>query len=610
MSTLRDVYFNSHDISCRDPFGAVRPGTRIDFMVDTKELPDVTCYLNYYQEMPGRREIKTIPMKRQGGRHTATLVPMERSLYFYWFSVTVPGQTLYYGNSHDSLGGIAVPYEQEIALRPYQITVHDYDRPAPAWYREAIFYQIFPDRFCNGNEDGCIDAPKPGSMLYADWYDTPYYIRNPSGGIERWEFSGGNLKGIRSKLDYLQDFGISGIYLNPIFEARSNHRYDTGDYHTVDPMLGSNAEFEELMADCEERGIGVILDGVFNHTGDDSIYFNARGSYDSLGASQSKASPYYEWYKFRSYPKDYECWWGVTDLPNVNEEVDSFREFIMNPRDGVIPYWLRKGAGGWRLDVADELPGPFIRGIRQAMDREGTTGGIDPVLIGEVWEDASNKISYSVRREYLMGRELHGVMNYPFKEAILRYLTRQIRAEDIYRIMMSLKENYPREAFYASFNFLGTHDTPRVRTELGETGKLRLAAVMLMTLPGVPCIYYGDEAGLTGERDPYNRATYPWGREDPEIMAIYRGAIALRKSSKAFTEGEFRPFFKGDVFGYIRSVDRKKHIMAFNPTDQPKEGNLILAELDRPVFMKIPAMDFIHVIEDGPLMDHPGGKGH
>lgn len=594
MSTIRDVYFNSHDTHCRRPFGAVTGGTRIDFRVDTRDVPDVTCYLNYYKETPGRREIRTIPMKNQDGSHTAALVPVEKGLYFYWFSVTVPGQTLFYGNSHDSLGGIAVPYEQEYALRPFQITVHDYVKPAPRWYREAIFYQIFPDRFCNGNADGRINAPKPGSMLYADWYDTPYYIRNPAGGIERWEFSGGNFKGIRTKLDYLKDLGISGIYLNPVFEARSNHRYDTGDYHTTDPMLGSNEEFEELMAECDGRGIGVILDGVFNHTGDDSIYFNARGTYDSLGAFQSKASPYHDWYYFRNFPNDYECWWGVTDLPNVNENVSSYQEFIMNPENGVIPYWLRKGARGWRLDVADELPGPFIRGIRQAMESEPEAE--EAVLIGEVWEDASNKISYSVRREYLMGEELHGVMNYPFKEAIIRYLNRQIRAEDIYRIMMSLKENYPKEAFYASFNFLGTHDTPRIRTELDHTGKLRLAAAMLMTLPGVPCIYYGDEAGLSGERDPYNRATYPWGREDQEIMSIYRAAIALRKSSDAFTHGEFQPFFKGDVFGFARTLGGETHIMAFNPTDQPKEGNLILPELKKPIFMKIPALDFTHVL--------------
>lgn len=595
MSTIRDVYFNSHDTSCRNPFGAVTGGTRIDVTVKTGDLTNVTCYLNYYQEKSGKREIRTIPMKEQGGRHTASIVPMERGLYFYWFSVTVPGLTLYYGNSHDSLGGIAIPYEQEIALRPFQITVHEYLKPAPRWYREAIFYQIFPDRFCNGNEDGRITAPKPGSMLYADWYDTPYYIRNPLGGIQRWEFSGGNLKGIKSKLDYLQDLGISGIYLNPIFEARSNHRYDTGDYHTVDPMLGSNEEFEDLMGHCADRGIGVILDGVFNHTGDDSIYFNARGTYDSLGASQSKASPYYDWYNFRSFPSDYECWWGVTDLPNVNEDVDSYRDFIMNPKDGVIPYWLRKGAGGWRLDVADELPGPFIQGIRQAMDQTAVPKNLDTVLIGEVWEDASNKISYSARREYLMGEELHGVMNYPFKDAIIRYLNGQIRAEDIYRIMMSLKENYPREAFYANFNFLGTHDTPRIRTDLGNTGKLRMATAMLMTLPGVPCIYYGDEAGLYGERDPYNRATYPWGREDREIMGLYQQAIALRKSSHAFVHGEFQPFFKGDVFGFIRSLGEEIHLMAFNPTDQNKEGSVILPSLKEPILIKIPAMDFIHL---------------
>ncbi len=593
MSMIHDVYFNSHDLACRSPCGAVTGGTRIDFSVDTKDLADVTCYLNYYHERPDQREIKTITMTRQGGSHTAALVPVETGLYFYWFSVTVPGRTLFFGNSHDSLGGIAMPYEQEMALRPYQITVHDYTRPAPKWYREAIFYQIFPDRFCNGNDDGQINSPKPGSFLYADWYDTPYYVRNPQGGVERWEFSGGNLKGLEKKLDYLKKLGVNGIYLNPVFEARSNHRYDTGDYHTIDPMLGTNAEFEALMAALKKENIGVILDGVVNHTGDDSIYFNSRGTYDSLGAFQSKASPYYDWYNFKTYPGDYECWWGVTDLPNVNEGIRSYQDFIMEPKKGVIPYWLIKGASGWRLDVADELPGSFIQGIRKAMDEEPDVE--ETVLIGEVWEDASNKISYSVRREYLMGKELHGVMNYPFKEAIIRYLNRQIRAEDVYRIMMSLKENYPKEAFYANFNFLGTHDTPRIRTELDSNPKLRMATVMLMTLPGVPCIYYGDEAGLYGERDPYNRATYPWGREDEEIMAMYQAAIDLRKSSGVFIDGDFQPFFKGDIFGFTRTLGKETHLIAFNPTDQIKEGSLILPELKEALTVRIEAMDYIHL---------------
>lgn len=593
MSDRKNIYFNSHDETCRSPFGAVTPGTPIRLTIDTGSIGNVTCYLNYYHEVSGRKNIQTLLMDSQGGRHSATLVPGQSGLYFYWFSVSVNGRTIFYGNSHDALGGLAVAYDHEYSMRPFQITVHEYTRPAPAWYKNAIFYQIFPDRFFNGNEDGHISNPKPGSFLYADWYDSPVYFKNQKGEIERWEFSGGNLAGIRKKIDYLKSLGITGIYLNPVFEARSNHRYDTGDYHKVDPMLGTNEEFSELMSELSDHGIGVILDGVFNHTGSDSRYFNARGTYDTLGAAQSPASPYRDWYMFRNYPSSYECWWGVTDLPNVDENQPSYQHFIMNEKDGVVPYWLRHGALGWRLDVADELPDFFIRGIRESMDQ--LENAEDLILIGEVWEDASNKIAYSARREYLLGNELHGVMNYPFKDAIIKFLTRQIRAEDIYRMLMSLKENYPREAFYANLNSLGTHDTRRIRTEFNSNALLRMGVHMLMTLPGVPCIYYGDEAGLTGERDPYNRATYPWGREDQAVMAMYQSAIELRRSDTVFTTGDFFPFFQGDLFGYLRTEGHNIHLMAFNPTDHTIEADLRLPQVAHGMKLEVPARDLIHL---------------
>ena len=594
MKQQHTIYFNSHDEACRSPFGAVTPGTTVNLSLNTGDIKDVTCYLNFFKETPGAKQIETIAMENQDGRHTATIVPDQVGLYFYWFSVSIQGQTTFYGNSHDALGGLAVPYEQENRMRPFQITVHDYIKPAASWYKNAIFYQIFPDRFFNGNENGEISNPKPGSFLYANWYDKPIYVKNERGEIVRWEFSGGNLAGIRKKIDYLKSLGITGVYLNPVFEARSNHRYDTGDYHKIDPMLGTNQEFSELMAELQDQNIGVILDGVFNHTGADSKYFNALGNYDTLGAAQSPESPYYNWYMFKDYPHSYESWWGVSDLPNVDENQPSFQHFILNEKDGVVPYWLQKGALGWRLDVADELPDFFIKGIRKAMEK--LDNAEDLVLIGEVWEDASNKIAYSTRREYLLGDELHGVMNYPFKDAIIKYLTGQIRAEDIYRIVMSLKENYPKEAFYSNLNSLGTHDTRRIRTEFNSNELLRLGIHMLMTLPGVPCIYYGDEAGLTGERDPYNRATYPWGREDQEVMAMYKDAIALRQSAPVFTDGDFFPFFSGNLFGYLRTSKDQVHLIAFNPTDQPIKTTVKLPTTQLNESLEVNPKDFIHKI--------------
>lgn len=571
---IPEFYFNSHDEICKDPFGAVPKGREIIFSVKLSEDYDVI--LKIFRENPnGEKNYSLIKMENLAGLRKATYTPEETGLYFYHFEVIKDNEKFYFGNSHDSKGGLAINYDKEYELRPFQITVHNYLRKSPSWYKEGIFYQIFPDRFFNGNEDGRIDGIKPNSFIYGSWYDTPYYVRNEKGGIERWDFKGGNLEGIRKKIPYLKEMGITGIYLNPIFLARSNHRYDTGDYHKIDPMVGTEESFIKLCEELKENGIRVILDGVFNHTGSDSIYFNSVNSYDSIGAFNSIQSKYYNWFSFKNYPTEYECWWGVTDLPNINEDDESYKDFILNDKDGVIPYWIRRGASGWRLDVADELPDSFIKGIRESMEKESfSQDESDVVLIGEVWEDASNKIAYSKRREYFMGDELHGVMNYPLKDSIIQYLRGEINAETIYRNLISLMENYPEEAWFSSLNSLSTHDTRRIRTELNHIDLEKLAIKTLFTMPGVPCIYYGDEAGLFGERDPYNRAAFPWGRESQKHMTFYKEAIDLRKSSEVFTKGSFRPFFSKNVFGYVRYLDNKYKIILINRDNFRVELNI------------------------------------
>lgn len=562
---VEEFYFNSHDTASKEPFGAVLPGREITFKVRLRANTNPRVFLRVFKEEAEDTDITyqgenyTIEMIRDGNQYKGSFTPTKIGLYFYYFIVEDEARRLFYGNSHDSKGGLSIYYERDYELRPFQITCHNYRKKAPSWYKEAIFYQIFPDRFCNGNEEGKVDGIKENSFIYGSWYDLPYYVRNERGAIERWDFKGGNLKGIRSKIGYLKEMGITGIYLNPIFLARSNHRYDTGDYHKIDPMVGTLEEFVSLLEELRENGIRVILDGVFNHTGADSIYFNKENTYPSLGAYQSKDSPYYNWYNFKNYPGEYECWWGVTDLPNVNEESESYRDFILNKDKGVISYWIKKGIAGWRLDVADELPDSFIKGIRTTMEEMETDEDESSlILIGEVWEDASNKIAYSKRRKYFLGEELHGVMNYPFKDALIAYLNHSIRAEDIYRQLMSLLENYPKEAFYSSLNSLSTHDTRRIRTELNNLALEKTAAFTLLTMPGVPCIYYGDEAGLYGERDPYNRASYPWGRESLDHLKIYREAINVRRRDRVYIDGLFIPFFQGTIFGFIRYYEDSK----------------------------------------------------
>ena len=281
----------------------------------------------------------------------------------------------------------------------FQITVFVPRKEQPSWYRNAVVYQIFPDRFARGEDwqerAKTLERPRkgPGHRL-VDW-DTPVdYERTPEGGIAVWDFYGGTLEGIREKLEYLEDLGVTAIYLNPIFEASSNHRYDTADYLAIDPLLGTEQDFSALCVDAEDRGISIILDGVFNHSGQDSRYFNSYGNYPELGAYQSPDSPYRGWYFFNE-DGTYAGWWGNGDLPALNEDNPDYHELICGRR-GVVRKWLRAGARGWRLDVADELSDEFIEDIKRALVTERPDG----VLIGEVWEDASNKLAYGRLRQY------------------------------------------------------------------------------------------------------------------------------------------------------------------------------------------------------------------
>ncbi|MBQ1793286.1 MAG: alpha-glucosidase C-terminal domain-containing protein, partial [Peptostreptococcaceae bacterium] len=363
--------------------------------------------------------------------------------------------------------------------------------------------------------------------------------------------------GIISKLNYLKSLGISIIYLSPIFEAQSNHKYDTGNYKAIDPMFGDEEIFKELIKEAKEKGMSIILDGVFSHTGDDSIYFNKYGNYDSLGAYQSKESKYSSWYNFKNYPNEYDCWWGVKSMPNVNENEESYMDYIIRDKDSVINKWMNYGVKGWRLDVVDELPNKFLDELR----KETLKANNESILIGEVWEDASNKISYNERRKYLLGNQLNGVTGYVFKNIILDFLTYKINSSDVYNKFMTIKENYPKYAFKSNLNLLGTHDTPRILTELNEDKELlNLAVAIQMTFEGVPYVYYGDEAGMTGGKDPDNRKTYPWKNEDKELIAFYKKMIKDRNNNEVLSRGDttFLNLENEDVFAYIRHMENSQ----------------------------------------------------
>ncbi len=367
----------------------------------------------------------------------------------------------------------------------------------------------------------------------------------------------GDLRGIEQKLDYLKSLGVTCVYLNPIFEAQSNHRYDTADYEKIDPLLGTEKDFCSLCRSAEKLGIKIILDGVFSHTGDDSKYFNRYSRYDSLGAYQSKSSPYFRWYKFNEWPDDYESWWGIKILPEVIEENPDFIDYITGS-DGIARKWLRLGAAGWRLDVADELPDEFLDSFRKAVKEEKN----DALVLGEVWEDASNKSSYGKLRRYLLGDQLDSVMNYPFANAVIDFV-REANAELFASRVMSIVENYPKEVLDVLMNHISTHDTMRAITALaGESCSfrdrkwqsthsldekdyaygvrlLKAASAMQFALPGVPTVYYGDEAGMQGYKDPFNRRCYPWGKENPELIEWYKTLGKVRAENPVFKDGRF-----------------------------------------------------------------------
>ena len=571
------VYHDSHQGFYKDPFGAVPCGQRIILRIKTysETLVD-ECYLRLWERESQERLIPMMGIFHEqdhGQVHqifeVVVNVTEEPGLTWYYFRLHLGDEVYYYGNNLKDLGGEGRLVKSEPSS--YQITVY-LPTEVPSWYKNGIMYQIFVDRFYNGNSDQKVLNPKKKCLIHGNWDDTPFYIKDEKGHISNWTFFGGNLQGVIKKLPYLQELGITMIYFNPIFEAASNHKYDTGDYHKIDPMFGDDQTFETLVEEAGKLGIHIILDGVFSHTGSDSLYFNKYGNYPSIGAFQSPDSPYRKWYRLEECNVKYECWWGVEDLPNVEEMEPSYQDFIYRGPDSVIKHWMTKGVKGWRLDVVDELPDEFVKELRKTMKDNDP----ESVLIGEVWEDASRKESYGKRREYFWGQELDATMNYPWRLILIDFILGKGDANELHQRIMSLHENYPRENFLAAMNIIGSHDRIRILTLLGEAPdegslndqekevfklssearimavkRLQLLSLIQMTFPGVPCIYYGDEAGVEGYADPFNRGTFPWGGEDKEIQQWYKRILNLRKEYGALSQGDFSSFYLGkDIYGY------------------------------------------------------------
>ena len=595
------IEHDSQRLLYRTPFGAalVSSQVRLRLYVKIDEIPrSVKLIFSFMDQKAQQVNMYYIDSLAGGSLYQAQITMPDRvGLVWYYFILESNSRTYYYGNNEKRLGGLGRVYEKDPL--PYQISVYKKDFKTPDWFKDAIVYQIFPDRFSKESMDGLKNTDRQG-IIPRQWEETPYYKAEQFGGqYLANDFFGGSLVGIINKLDYLKELGITAIYLNPIFEAFSNHRYDVGDYERVDPILGTNDDFKRLCQEAKGRGIRIILDGVFSHTGSNSRYFNKEGTYPSLGAYQSKDSPYYSWYSFKNHPDDYEAWWGIKTLPHTRELEPSFMDYILTSDKAIVKRWLDYGGSGWRLDVADELPPEFLRALRKAVKEKMP----EAVIIGEVWEDATNKLSYGKLREYLLGEKLDSVMNYPLRGAIIDFACKRIDAAGFAMRLMSLYENYPREAFYSLLNFLSSHDVARIITLLADCqlpedltkdekavfrlnraqldlAKKRLgnALLLLMTLPGVPCIYYGDEVGMEGYEDPFNRRTFPWQALDETILSLYKRMIKLRKDNRVLVTGEFEILYSYKSCLAFARYDKEKFLaVAVNMGSEPTFTRLDLA---------------------------------
>lgn len=570
------IFHDSHNLELRSPFGAVSIGSKVRIRLwSSKKCSAYINLINFYNNQIEiqMNEIGFNSLVNNWVYEIEVDTLNNIGLIYYYFRVNYYGRDIIYGNNIESLGGIGQIYFNDPVS--YQITIYS-KQEVPSWYREGIIYQIFVDRFFNGEDEGKVLNPKKNTFIYGNWDDSPMYIKDMDGNIVRWDFYGGNLLGVKKKLEYIKSLGVSVIYFNPIFDSPSCHKYDTGDYEKIDPMFGDEEIFKDLCSEAEKLGMRIILDGVFSHTGSDSKYFNKFGNYDSLGAYQSLHSPYYRWYRFNDYPNLYETWWGFSNMPNVDELNPSYLDYIIRNNNSIIEKWLSLGAGGWRLDVADELPDEFIKILKSKLKEVKK----DSVLIGEVWEDASNKVSYNRKREYLFGNELDSVTNYPLRQIILDLVRNYIESKYFIKKYLSLKENYPKEYFYSTMNMLGNHDTERVLTILNNNvNLLKEAVVIQMTLPGVPLIYYGDEAGLTGGKDPSNRKSYPWGKENKDILDFYRKISSIRVSEEALRSGEMEFLeLNNGILGYERTLNKDRIIIAVNIME--KEANILINNID------------------------------
>lgn len=563
------ILFDSRQEQYKTPFGTLRAGNSCVLHMDVPEssgATSVTLVMENCDEQPCCEF--TFEKERVSGVYTTwrcEFTMQERGLYFYWFRIGKRDgsfRLFRQGNQTNMEAG----EKWQLSIIPQDFTVPDYARG-------AVMYQIMPDRFFKVGECDLTDKLCP-FWVHENLSDTPQYTADAEGN---WcnDFYGGNLQGIRAKLSYLHTLGVGVLYLNPIFMAYSNHRYDTADYKRIDPMLGTADDFAALCRDAHALEMRVILDGVFSHTGSNSVYFDAKGIFGH-GAVSDSNSPYRAWYRFRHYPDDYDAWWNMPTLPNIEELSESYVNYIIEDDDSVLAHWLNLGADGFRLDVVDELPDEFVRKLKKRL----RVLKPDALLLGEVWEDASNKRAYGVSRRYFVDGELDSVMNYPWQKGIVAFVRGEDDGSALGEGIMRLAENYPPEVLACVMNLLGTHDTMRILTVLGgeyhaskaewatarlspearalAVRRLHTAAFLQFMLPGMASIYYGDEVGMEGGADPFCRRYYPWSAGDESLRSFYAALCRVKNETQALKTGDVRVTEAGNGrLSFVRKTENQ-----------------------------------------------------
>ena len=607
------ITFDSKDLEYKSPYGAAPTGSNITFNIDAgkNKLSKAKLKLMTPEGLKLIDMTKNGTFKRGGEKWTASFETDKIGQYKYSFIVSNGSDVKAYGDDDGYFGKGKL--DSIGSVKDYDLNIYDKNYKTPDWMKNAVVYQIFPDRFFNGDctndYEEKLARGNTKYEFYNDWYSIPEdpQIEDKSDyagtkGDKVWsnEMYGGDLKGISLKLDYLKALGVNVIYINPLSKSISNHRYDTTDYGKVDPILGHTEDFINLAKAAKERGMHIILDGVFNHVSDDSVYFDRYGKYTCknkpIGAYQYWSKVYdkinlknlkmedaekevtkelYEagitdlhykdWFKIDNVkvkasdgdPEhySYEGWWGYDSMPVIEAlngseyNVKSWDNEIIDGKDANSRYWLRQGSNGWRLDVANEVSDETWRHFRQAVKEEG-----DNVIIGEIWDDAS---------KYLLGDMYDSVMNYRFRTAIMEFVKGQdesgnkVSAAGAMAELEKMREQYPKEAFYAMLNLVDSHDTQRIISAMDgykkdakdvakaptnkAYSKMKLVPLLQMTYPGAPCIYYGDEAGIAGADDPDNRRAMIWGKGNKELVLWYAKLANTRNAYKSLRTGDFEP---------------------------------------------------------------------